>query len=103
MLRKNLPIPPPRLTSDFLAALFVNADFAGFFTHFIKTGKMEEILLNRSKTEIRNFGLYYQRIFELSSSFQEKCKMIKHNPAPLSLLEVKLFMEEGRELCEKYC
>ena len=58
---------------------------------------------SENKEEIKNFGHYFRKICALSISIQEKCKMIKQNPSPLSLLEVKLFMEEGRELCEKYC
>jgi len=40
MIKASLPIPPPRLTTEFLTVLFQNSSFRVFFKEFIYKGNL---------------------------------------------------------------
>jgi hypothetical protein len=60
---------------------------------------MEKILLERNKKEIANFRVFYKQVASYKERMEERMRLLCVNPAPLSQLEVKLYMEEAQTLC----
>ena len=60
--KAQLPSPPCRLTTEFLATLFKNRKFAQYFLSFVESGQMLEVLMQRSSQELHNFILNYHQI-----------------------------------------
>lgn len=66
---------------------------------------MYRVLMNRSKQEIQDFSMFYKNIDPKNvESFEWKKTVFESKPnAPLSHLQIQMFMDEALAICDRYC